>query len=194
MKSFVATSVALMGMFAATPGFAVEVPSPPATPGTYQMSVDLEGNVILCNTSTGQCWKKPSRGGSWIDLGSPKRTTKEKAEKPVRLNLPQDIVELTVRQRRSKAVPGSDGEVRLRVSDITVSVKPGDVLKFRVGKTDCYMRVKELQNFLIGDDFAVFQFTSNRDALKKRTDVDSQERKVRKERALEESDNDRDQP
>jgi hypothetical protein len=80
---------------------------------------------------------------------------------------------MTVVQREERAIPGSDGSVRIRLDDITdgqvllavvtadgdpllqrTSVTQGDKLDFTVGKKRYTVHVNELRNLLIGDDFA----------------------------------------
>lgn len=104
----------------------------------------------------------------------------------IRLTLPKDPLRMTVVQRRSKIIPGSNGKIYLHIDDITggqvlleiwahfnvpvvdtVSVKPGDVLDFEVGAQKYYLSVVELRNFLTGDDFGVFEISSERPTVKK---------------------------
>lgn len=85
---------------------------------------------------------------------------------------------MTIVQRHSEYVPGSNDSVRMCVGDITggqvllwisgeknepivdrVSVKAGDVIPFRLGTRQYYVGVHELRNFLAGDDFGVFEIS-----------------------------------
>jgi hypothetical protein len=101
---------------------------------------------------------------------------------PVKIELPNDPLRITVVQRRSKAVPGFHGAVTIRIGDITHgqvlleivsedvlrpvvdthSVQEGDVTPFKLGSAEYYLSVVELRNFLIGDDFAVFEISTKR--------------------------------
>lgn len=96
-----------------------------------------------------------------------------------RLNLPDDPLQITIVQRHSKAVPGSNGSLNIHIGDITagqvlfalhakdgdpiidtVSVKRGDVISFQLENQRYYISLDTLQNFLVGDDFAVFTISS----------------------------------
>lgn len=93
---------------------------------------------------------------------------------PTRLDLPEGRSEVTVVQRSSKEVPGSGGFLRIHVSDITAgqtllsvvatdgrtiieeqSLRAGEEARFQLGAAQYRLRVEELKNLLIGDDFAV---------------------------------------
>lgn len=98
------------------------------------------------------------------------------------LELPQDPLTLTIVQRTAKLVPGFAGTVSVRVGDITagqvlvevtqphlllplvdtVAVKPGDVVTFALGERKYHLTLTRLQNFIIGDDFAVFELSTTR--------------------------------
>jgi hypothetical protein len=134
------------------------------------------GLLFLIDTTTGQCWSR-SENGDWHDAGNP---TKKKAKKSERteervvssLKLPEKSVEVTVVQREERAIPGSEGTVRLRLGDVTdgqaflevvtsdetllprKSIRQGDSVEFTVDKKKFTARVVELRNILIGDDFA----------------------------------------
>ncbi|MHC4535906.1 MAG: DUF5329 family protein [Planctomycetota bacterium] len=96
------------------------------------------------------------------------------------LQLATDPVTLTIVQRHSKGIPGSDGIVVVKIGDITggqvlleilgadkhvivdtVSVSPHDTVPFDVDGHRYYLFVKKLHNFLTGDDFAVFDISTN---------------------------------
>lgn len=100
----------------------------------------------------------------------------------VEIELPSDPLRMTVVQRHSKAVPGFHGAIKVRIGDIThgqvlleiiseevlrpvvdtISVREGDVTPFTLGSAEYYATVVELRNFLIGDDFAVFEISTTR--------------------------------
>jgi hypothetical protein len=86
---------------------------------------------------------------------------------------------LTIVQRRTKEVPGYDGELMVKIGDITggqvlleildaegkpildtVSVSPSNVVSFAVEGQQYYLFVKELRNFLTSDDFGVFEIST----------------------------------
>jgi hypothetical protein len=151
--------------------------------GRYQLETDRDGTVYLLDTMTGQCWSKV-RGGRWTDEGNPTMLeTSPAAEKPLKLDLPKDVVQLTIRQRRTKFIPGSENR-GLRIDDITggqvvisvhddqgntllddVSCKPGDIRSFQVGEQTYFVHLKELQNFLVGDDLAILELATDHHLL-----------------------------
>ena len=96
-----------------------------------------------------------------------------------KLELPKDPLTLTVVQRQTKEVPGSDGKVFLKIHDITggqalvevvnaegdpylntISVNPCNTVSFTIKKQQYYLFVKELRNFPISEDFGVFQIST----------------------------------
>ena len=98
---------------------------------------------------------------------------------PVRLKLAEKIVKLTILQRGSKPIPGSDGRVFVGLGDITAgqvllsvttdagdvllddtSLRPGDAVEFHVGKKPFTLTVRALNNFLVGDDFGVVEISA----------------------------------
>ena len=89
-------------------------------------------------------------------------------------------LEVTVKQRSTTPVPGSDGELRLTIDDITrnqvmtslvakdgsavlspVSLTPGDSASFRLGGSSYLLTLKVLNNALIGEDFGTFTFSAS---------------------------------
>lgn len=98
------------------------------------------------------------------------------------IELPSDPLRMTVVQRHGKDVPGFHGAIKVKIGDIThgqvlleivseevlrpvvdtISVRVGDVTPFRLGNAEFYLSVVELRNFLIGDDFAVFEISTTR--------------------------------
>jgi len=148
----------------------------------YQLVVGLDGRVYVLDTATGQCWSKEP-GGQWRDEGSPldpAAAEKKKAPAgPVRLKLPEKTVKLTILQRRSKPIPGSDERILVRFGDVTAgqtlvsvrtdegdvllddtSLRPGEAAGFRVGEKPFTLKLRELKNFLVGDDFGVVEITA----------------------------------
>jgi hypothetical protein len=94
---------------------------------------------------------------------------------PARLDLPEGRAELTVVQRFTVPVPGSDGYLLLHIGDITggqtlltlksadgrrlvegKSVRRDESVRFRLGEHQYELTLKKLVNFLVGDDYAVF--------------------------------------
>jgi len=87
--------------------------------------------------------------------------------------MPEEPVEVTVPQRQSAALPGSNDSVFVRIGDITggqalvtvsgaddkpllptVSLRQGRSAQFRVGNREYKVTAKKLTNLLVGDDFA----------------------------------------
>ena len=98
-----------------------------------------------------------------------------------KLELPEDPASLTIIQREAKEIPGSRGTLLVSIGDITggqvilsiygpglkpivdyTSVSPGDIVPFTVHDQQYYLLVKELRNFIIGDDIAVFEISTIR--------------------------------
>jgi hypothetical protein len=107
-------------------------------------------------------------------LGCNSRETSLGAGKaaPALLELP---LELIVRQRSSTAVPGTSGALRLTVDDVTggqvivsladidgkevlapISLTPSDSALFKMNEVQYQIELQELNNALIGEDFAAF--------------------------------------
>ena len=97
------------------------------------------------------------------------------------LKLPADPLEMTILQRQTRAVPGSNERVLIRLGDVTggqvlltiltnhdtvlldtQSVKPGDVVPFDVGEQRFFLSVSDLRNFLTGEDFGIFELSATR--------------------------------
>ncbi|WP_417389584.1 hypothetical protein [Gimesia sp.] len=150
--------------------------------GRYQLVASFDGRIVVLDTATGQCWSR-TPGGNWRDEGNPTQTDKttqktDTTHKLPQLELPSRTVEMTIIQREERAIPGSDGSVRLRLGDITeghvfltavtadgeillkrTSVAQGDKVEFVVGKKKYVLDIKQLRNILIGDDFATVTIT-----------------------------------
>lgn len=144
--------------------------------GRYQLG-NVSNRLVLIDTATGQCWSRTANG-SWRDEGNPTRSKAPPSRRPDResdasLELPSTSVEMTIVQREERAIPGSDGSVRIRLGDITEgqvflsvltededhlierkTVSQGDSLDFSVGRKKYTVKVSDLRNILIGDDFA----------------------------------------
>lgn len=90
--------------------------------------------------------------------------------------------ELTIKQRKSKLVPGTN--LRISIDDITAgqvlisitdgsnvvldkSLKLGDVAAFTIDGETQYVRVRQLTNLLIGEDFAVLEVASKQEHFTK---------------------------
>jgi hypothetical protein len=95
------------------------------------------------------------------------------------LQLPDLPVEMAVKQRSTTVVPGSDGSLRLTIDDITrgqviaslidaeggsvlaaTSLSRGNSAPFKFGKETYQLTLKELNNALVGEDFATFVVSS----------------------------------
>jgi hypothetical protein len=102
------------------------------------------------------------------------RSSRQPAQQkvPKLSGLPADV---TVSQRSTTVVPGSDGLLRVTIDDITrgqvmtslagkdggvvlaaTSLAAGDKAAFRLGEQTYELTLKELNNALVGDDFAIF--------------------------------------
>ena len=96
-----------------------------------------------------------------------------------RLSLAEEPARLTVIQRQTKAIPGSNKTITVKLGDITggqvltsvhgflgerivdtVSLREGDVVPLQLSGDRYYLRLVELRNLVIGDDFAVFEVSS----------------------------------
>ena len=158
----------------------------------YQAIRVSDDRVLVIDTATGQCWSKHLGHRQWIDEGAPssrQRLQGERAERSTRaerrarvpfLRLRGDEpVELTVRQREKKAIPGSDGTLFVHLGDITEgqvlvavrdeagkavagekSLAQGQSLRFAPdGGDEFVVTIAELRNLLTGDDFAVLRIS-----------------------------------
>lgn len=114
---------------------------------------------------------------------------------PPTLSLPSDSLRLTLRQRETRALPGSNDTILLNLGDITrgqvlldvagadgtsivdtTSVREGDAVPFSVkGGGDFVIDVVEMHNTLTGDDFAVLSVSkaaSNAQALSEQEKIE----------------------
>jgi len=106
---------------------------------------------------------------------------------PETLDLPGGSARVTVTQRCSKAIPGSDGYLSLKLDDITggqvllilrkadgeviidgTSVRRGDELPFTFNRERYWLSVEKLENFLIGDDYGIFKVSTTQSAETKK--------------------------
>lgn len=165
--------------------------------GRYQLVRISEDRLFLIDTATGHCWSRATHG-SWRDEGQPNAT--DTKERPAReseasvptLDLPYGSVDLVVMQRESKAIPGSNGTVRIRLEDITegqvlasvvtshkdilmerVSARQGDTLRFSVENKQYTIHFKELRNILLGTDFARLTVTESPEESSIEPDIDN---------------------
>jgi hypothetical protein len=91
---------------------------------------------------------------------------------------------MTAQQRTTTVVPGSDAALRLTIDDIThgqviaslvnsdgesvlaaTSLTPGDSAAFKFGDETYQLTLKELNNALVGEDFATFVVSSGPTAV-----------------------------
>ncbi len=98
-----------------------------------------------------------------------------------RLDLATDPARMTIIQRQQVSLPGSHDTLCVHIEDITggqvllsvrastgrpvvdtMSVEQGDIVPFPVGAREYYLRVIELRNLPIGDDFGVFEVSASR--------------------------------
>jgi len=96
-----------------------------------------------------------------------------------RLDLPSDPVRMTIIQRQAKTIPGSRNTVKVQLGDITGkqvllsirggqnqpivdtrSVEEGDRVAFDLKDGKYTLRVVELRNLMVGDDFGVFEVST----------------------------------
>ncbi len=161
-------------------GQAAQKPAESPPVGRYQVVAGwgegFDTRMFVIDTATGQVWSR-AKDGEWQDEGNPTQSKARRAAavKPAvpTLNLDSKSVDLTIIQREERAIPGSDGTVRIRLGDITegqvlltvvtsgnkllldtTSVSQGDKVEFSVGGKRYTLEIKELRNVLIGDDFA----------------------------------------
>ena len=93
---------------------------------------------------------------------------------PERLDFPFDEVKLTIHQRASKKIPGSNGALKIHFGDITAghvavavygpkgemvvdtkTMAEGDTLSLHLVEQDYVLRLDKLVNYLIGTDYGV---------------------------------------
>ena len=109
--------------------------------------------------------------------------TSRSASGPIKLKLPRERVELSLHQREAKAIPGSSDRLFVRLGDITggqvlvtietdddevlldeASLEQGEEARFRVSSREFSVRIKNLRNFLTGNDLAVIEVAEVREA------------------------------
>jgi hypothetical protein len=152
--------------------------------GRYRLTgVGSSTQLYMIDTATGQCWLHHGTR-AWRDVGNPTRRDargERRAERDggeVSLKLPTESVELTIVQREVRSIPGSDGSVQIHLGDITdgqaflmvvtgdnrtlldrTSVAEDEAVQFSLGGRKYDVRIRELRNVLIGDDFAKLEIT-----------------------------------
>lgn len=167
-----------------------------AAPAERFQAVRISDNrVFVIDTATGQCWSKYLGIRKWNDEGNPAQSRRrplknsdseaaiEDSAQAPRLALgDDDSVELTIRQRERKAIPGSDGTLFIHLGDVTEgqvlvavrdeagnavagerSLTQGQVLRFTVAGQRFALAVDELRNLLTGDDFVVLRLSKATD-------------------------------
>jgi hypothetical protein len=103
--------------------------------------------------------------------------SEQQAAPPAASEIPPAIktVEVTVKQRSTTAVPGTDEALRVTIDDVTAnqvmtsislkdgkvvvasqSLSPGNAVAFEYGGASYRLKLKTLNNALIGEDFATF--------------------------------------
>lgn len=116
---------------------------------------------------------------SWVRTRRPDLFTLSARKEPP-IELPKGKVQIKVYQRDSKPIPGSKGNVTIAIADVTrgqvtvtmsygteetlipsTSVQKGDELSFAVKGNRYVLTLKELKNYLIGQDYAVFEVTES---------------------------------
>jgi hypothetical protein len=156
----------------------------PGEVGRYRLTgVGTSTQLFMIDTATGQCWRHEGTR-SWRDIGNPTRRDgrgERRAERDgdeASLKLPTESVELTIVQREVRSIPGSDGSVQVHLGDITdgqaflsvvtgdhrtlldrTSVSEDEAVQFAFGGQKYEVRIRELRNVLIGDDFAKLEIT-----------------------------------
>ena len=144
---------------------------------TWTFGIPKAANVLDLPVSAEirKAWEK--HGGLEIvcgQQGGEERRLVLKAP-PKGLSLVGDSITMTVVQRHSKEVPGSEGYLKMRIGDITggqvllsvtaadgqtliaqKSVRAGDEETFVVGEEQYKLRAESLVNFIVGDDYGVF--------------------------------------
>lgn len=146
--------------------------------GRYQLTVAFDGRIYVIDTATGETWsRQPGIAVAWQSLGNPTAPQDgnriEAVNRSVDVELPDSEIAFTIRQRQEKEVPGTDGKLSVRLSDITGDVvlitlktsdgypviddKPmrqGDTVTFKSAKKTYRLYLEDLENVLVGDDFA----------------------------------------
>jgi hypothetical protein len=127
--------------------------------------------IAGCNRSS-EVTSSPSSSSSSPSSSAPiaKAADAETADAPPIAELP---VTMTLEQRSTTPVPGSDGKLSLTIDDITgeqvavtvldahnkalagpVSLTSGQIAPFRIGEAIYHLRLQKLSNALVGSDFA----------------------------------------
>jgi len=171
-------------LFAQEPS--VKVP-PVGKVGRYQI-VSTGPTALLLDTATGRVWSRNFQG-EWRDEGNPTQSPPRATESIVRkapprptepevkkppssLKFPERSVDMTIMQRETRLVPGSDGTVRIKLGDVTngqvflevlsdnqtlvprKSLRQGDAVEFSLDGKKYLVRLAELHDILVGEDWA----------------------------------------
>ncbi|MBA4020453.1 MAG: hypothetical protein C0483_25105 [Pirellula sp.] len=113
-------------------------------------------------------------------------------KKPETRELKDLPVVVTVKQRTSEVVPGSEGKLQVTIDDITrgqvivslshrkhglsigpTSLRPDDTKLFKLGSESYQLRLKSLNNALLGDDFAELEFAPPPDASREKRRIET---------------------
>jgi hypothetical protein len=98
---------------------------------------------------------------------------------------------MTVKQRSTTTVPGSDGKLQLSIDDITggqvmatlvdsgglplagpISLQPGKPIVFRIAGQRHQLALNELNNALVGEDFATFVISASTGGLSEQEKIE----------------------
>jgi hypothetical protein len=154
--------------------------------GRFQIVAVGDARVYLLDTATGQCWTRSAVSGDWRDAGNPTRRPArgdrrgERESGEVSLKLPSETVRLSIFQREERAIPGSNGSVRIHLGDVTdgqafltvvtsdrqtlldrTSVTEDDSAYFTFDGKKYEVRIREMRNVLIGDDFVTVEISED---------------------------------
>jgi len=191
-KGVFGVAIAILAIIGAGQWLIAQEPSgkvPPAGKvGRYQI-VSTGPTALLLDTATGRVWSRNFQG-EWRDEGNPttspprptEPTTRKSPPRPTEpevkrtpppsLKLPERSVEITITQRETRPVPGSEGTVRIKIGDVTngqvflevltdnqtlvprKSLRQGDAVEFSLDGKKYLVRLAELHDILIGEDWA----------------------------------------
>ncbi len=167
----------------------------------YQMVQGSDGDMFMLDTATADVYRR-TLGEGWYFEGNPvhmrlkKEQERAAAEREqaeadrtiedlnITVNLPREVVHLTLDQRRTAALPGSDNKIFVHLGDITggrvrlsiyaahgsmlldhITMRPGAIASFNVGEQPLHLKLVELKNALLGTDFAEIEISKDRSLL-----------------------------